>query len=413
MLVDGDGYIFQSKFFQNKESGGAEAAQQLLSDVKSYVKANPSKDISTDFEVMVNVYANKKGLAKTLTEAGYLSGEAELESFFRQFNQSQPLFHFIDCGYGKESADAKLRGESPICEMHWPGHSRALNLKRAPRARRSASCHSDLPWHPSIRRSYAKRDTDTYRFFAYNCHCRYILLACCHDNGYVAELKKYAHDPVVSPKTCLVQASQPAHGFQTLSLPVAGLESVFEPKPVMPKQTNGAERSSYANVISPVKEAAMPIPIRAPQRPKTVSSSSSSVTQADGPTPGDPRGIPVNRSGQRVDRPMRQPTTLEQERFEARISYKKLCNEHLLRNACKQYYCKYDHDPLDAEMEHTLRYKARGIACVNGMACRQGDCYYGHHCPWPDCWNKQCAFLKRGLHNVTDLTVAKFVPAES
>ena len=113
VLVDGDGYIFQSKFFQNRESGGAEAAQQLLSDVKTYVKANPSKDISTDFEVMVNVYANKKGLAKTLTEAGYLSGEAELESFFRQFNQSQPLFHFIDCGYGKESADAKLRGESP------------------------------------------------------------------------------------------------------------------------------------------------------------------------------------------------------------------------------------------------------------------------------------------------------------
>ena len=113
VLVDGDGYIFQSKFFQNKESGGAEAAQQLLSDVKTYVKANPSKDISTDFEVMVNVYANKKGLAKTLAEAGYLSGEAELESFFRQFNQSQPLFHFIDCGYGKESADAKLRGESP------------------------------------------------------------------------------------------------------------------------------------------------------------------------------------------------------------------------------------------------------------------------------------------------------------
>ena len=111
MLVDGDGYIFQSRFFKDKESGGAAAAQQLLSDVKTYVKANLSKAISTDFEVMVNVYANKKGLAKMLTEAGYVSGEAEMESFFRQFNQSQPLCHFIDCGYGKESADAKLRGE--------------------------------------------------------------------------------------------------------------------------------------------------------------------------------------------------------------------------------------------------------------------------------------------------------------
>ena len=138
VLVDGDGYIFQSKFFQNKESGGAEAAQQLLSDVKTYVKANPSKDISTDFEVMVNVYANKKGLAKTLTEAGYLSGEAELEGFFRQFNQSQPLFHFIDCGYGKESADAKLRGESPIL---WNGLGAWLlaghQSQANPRARRA------------------------------------------------------------------------------------------------------------------------------------------------------------------------------------------------------------------------------------------------------------------------------------
>jgi hypothetical protein len=114
VLVDGDGYIFQPRFFQNRDSGGAAAAQQLLSDVKSYVKTNVAEAIATDVDVMVNVYANKKGLAKTLAEAGYLSGEAELEGFFRQFNQSHPLFHFIDCGYGKESADAKLRGESRV-----------------------------------------------------------------------------------------------------------------------------------------------------------------------------------------------------------------------------------------------------------------------------------------------------------
>ena len=145
MLVDGDGYIFQSKFFQDKESGGAAAAQQLLSDVKSYVKANLSKAILTDFEVMVNVYANKRGLAKMLTEAGYLSAEAELESFFRQFNQSQPLFHFIDCGYGKESADAKLRGESPIlCNALVrpppPSHQSQADCQ----ARGSAQSHFDL-----------------------------------------------------------------------------------------------------------------------------------------------------------------------------------------------------------------------------------------------------------------------------
>lgn len=112
VLIDGDGYIFQSKFLQNRESGGAAAAQQLLSDVKVYVKE--SLGMSAEYEVMVNVYANKKGLAKTLSEAGYISTESDLENFFCKFNQSHPLLHFLDCGYGKESADAKLRGKDHV-----------------------------------------------------------------------------------------------------------------------------------------------------------------------------------------------------------------------------------------------------------------------------------------------------------
>lgn len=128
VLVDGDGYIFQSKFFQNRDSGGAAAAQQLLSDVKTYVRANVAGALATDVDVMVNVYANKKGLAKTLAEAGYLSAEAELEGFFRQFNQGHPLFHFIDCGYGKESADAKLRGES---HDWWKATARSFSARQS------------------------------------------------------------------------------------------------------------------------------------------------------------------------------------------------------------------------------------------------------------------------------------------
>lgn len=256
--------------------------------------------------------------------------------------------------------------------------------------------------------------TDTYRFFAYNSHCRYILLGCCHDNGYIAELKKYSHDPVVAPKTCLIKASQPAQGFQTLSLPVATLESVFESRPIQSKPTHAPApaSTSYATVMAPPPKETVSIPIRTVQYPVRGSSSNSSVSPDVSPS-GDPQGIPINRGGQRVDRRMRQPSTQEQERFDARVAYRKLCNEHHLRDACKQYYCKYDHDDIDKEMENTLRYKARSIACLNGMRCRQADCYAGHHCPWPECWNKQCAFLKRGLHDVTDTTIAKFVPAET
>lgn len=111
---------------------------------------------------------------------------------------------------------------------------------------------------------------------------------------------------------------------------------------------------------------------------------------AQAPT-GDSKGIPINRAGQRIDRRLRQPTTVEQERFEARIKYRKLCNEHHLRHNCYQYNCKYDHDDLDAEMKNTLRYVARRIPCSTGMKCRRGDCYYGHQCPWG---NDNCSNVK-------------------
>lgn len=59
---------------------------------------------------MVNVYANKAGLAKTLYEAGMIKSPILLESFFTSFTQSRPLFQFVDCGPGKERVDSKLRG---------------------------------------------------------------------------------------------------------------------------------------------------------------------------------------------------------------------------------------------------------------------------------------------------------------
>lgn len=71
-------------------------------------------------------------------------------------------------------------------------------------------------------------ETDTYRFFAYNQHCRHIFLACCHDNGYVAELDKYRYDTTAAPKTILVHAAQAAREYASLPFPVARFGSVFE-----------------------------------------------------------------------------------------------------------------------------------------------------------------------------------------
>jgi hypothetical protein len=76
-----------------------------------------------------------------------------------------------------------------------------------------------------------KIDLDTYRFFAYNQHCRHIFLACCHDNGYVAELDKYRYDTTAAPKTILVHAAQAAREYASLPFPVARFGSVFEVRP--------------------------------------------------------------------------------------------------------------------------------------------------------------------------------------
>lgn len=125
-------------------------------------------------------------------------------------------------------------------------------------------------------------------------------------------------------------------------------------------------------------------------------------------------GIPVNRLGQRVDRPLRNPSQAELDRFEARIADRKLCNtEHLTTAGCFAYNCKFDHSEIDAPMKHTLKYKARSIACTGGSKCRKLECFYGHQCPWgaDQCTNSKCAFYRNSLHEIDDLEIVKFVPA--
>lgn len=110
--MDGDGYIFKSAFLKDAAAfGGAHAANQLYTEVQNYLKANNiSSGGHYDLEVMVNVYANKTGLAKALSEAEMINAPIMLDPFFCSFTQSRPLFQFIDCGPGKERADAKIRG---------------------------------------------------------------------------------------------------------------------------------------------------------------------------------------------------------------------------------------------------------------------------------------------------------------
>lgn len=306
--------------------------------------------------------------------------------------------------------------------------------------------------------------SDTFRFYAYNAQCQRIFLACSHDNGYIAEFDKYRHDPVVLPKLVLVnhaeQTAQTARAYAGLPFRSTKFETVFEPQPIDlsapkaeaaygPPMLDGltlasspvaehaasdlalsVSRSSYSsNSGPPVSTPLTPLPVN------VNTTKSASVAQSKLSTPpievaktkpvnsapsgaingtcDAKTGIPVNRHGQRIDLKMRVPTAAETAKFDDRIAYHKLCNEHHLRDNCESYNCRYDHDPIDASMRNTLRYKARSIACGQGSKCRRLDCFYGHQCPWGNnnCGNLKCSFIKAGLHDIKDLEVAKFVPA--
>lgn len=289
---------------------------------------------------------------------------------------------------------------------------------------------------------------DVYRFYLNNAQCKYIFLACCHDSGYIAEIDKYRQDPVASAKTVLIRHGNTAPGFSRSGLRIATFSSTFEMEPIqhfqrrqdanptfaarLPQRALSADETPPTNDVDAPTDAspmntwssvanATSTPHVARAKPPPASFIPSAVADVFEPTKtsrnatGDAKnGIPVNRLNQRIDKRLQQPTQAELDRFDERIMGQKLCNtEHLTTAGCYAYNCKYDHEPIDEKMKHTLKYKARSIPCAAGSGCRKKDCFYGHQCPWGSerCTNSKCAFWRNGLHEITDLEIAKYVPA--
>ncbi|KAK5100074.1 hypothetical protein LTR70_003264 [Exophiala xenobiotica] len=391
VLIDGDGYLFNRTFYMNShESGGAQAAHTLYTDVQQHLKAN-SPAFNGDMEVMVILCFNKQVPARALVEADIIQRASQLDDFFWSFTSSRSLFQVIDCGPGKERADSKLR--------------------------------------------------DTYRFYLNSAQCEHIFLACCHDNGYVAELDKYRHDPRAAEKTVLIKHGNTANQFYNLNLPFTRFSSTFEMEPLqavrraeaapafvpsarrVPSADDSASQNSGEGTPATTWSTVTAGASRMPDRTRTsIGLSASAETFEPGPkvssnATGDPKaGIPVNRVGQRIDRTIRPPAKSEIDRFQDRIADQKLCNTHHLTSAgCFAYKCNYDHEPVDAAMKHTLKYKARSIPCTTGSKCRKAECFYGHQCPWgmDRCTNDKCPFYRNNLHDIHDLEIAKFVPANA
>ena len=133
-LIDGDGYVvctlssralgptleakssqFEDDLIKQGASGGGEAANRLLDNIKRHVQ---QYDGAIHWKIIIRIYANLEGLLKKYAYIGFAEEERSLRQFVWGFTQSQPLFDFVDVGQGKERADHKIRGPSPC---HHPG----------------------------------------------------------------------------------------------------------------------------------------------------------------------------------------------------------------------------------------------------------------------------------------------------
>jgi len=107
-VIDGDGNIFTKPLLAQGQHGGRQAAQHLTQGIAEYL-AKEDIHITGRLSFWVSIYFNKMGLMDTLASHNICTPE-QFEGFLVGFSQASPRFLMVDVGYGKEAADAKIRG---------------------------------------------------------------------------------------------------------------------------------------------------------------------------------------------------------------------------------------------------------------------------------------------------------------
>ena len=89
--------------------GGKRAAGLLKQTVEEELRLSfPA--VAHHIQVVVRVYANMKGLAKTYKDAEVLPQLASFDEFVRGFNMGDSMCDYVDAGNGKECSDEKMKG---------------------------------------------------------------------------------------------------------------------------------------------------------------------------------------------------------------------------------------------------------------------------------------------------------------
>ncbi|GAB1316540.1 hypothetical protein MFIFM68171_06750 [Madurella fahalii] len=332
--ADADSYLFDEKYYAaDAAEGGERAATDLRSSVRHYVQS-----IDPDFAslpVVAKAFASGEGLAHLIAKAGIAkAGDSQrvLSRFTCGFSQADDMFDFVLVGKGKDRADHKLIG--------------------------------------------------TFRQFVENPSCKHILLACCHDNGYVRMLEKYVYDPTVVGKVTMIKSPQAGSEFSALPFGSTTMDPVF----------TGWFRSGGAGSHRAAKTPAVSETGRNSPPPTTYASRAGVLQQATAPPESKPRPLPlfgtvgsdvivVNADGHRLDLPLPPKSAAVSESFN-RKTYgggKRFCNMHHLYGWCSGN-CGYLHGQLTAGEKLVMRHRLRLEKCHDRGKCRDPLCFYGHHC---------------------------------
>jgi hypothetical protein len=124
----------------------------------------------------------------------------------------------------------------------------------------------------------------------------------------------------------------------------------------------------------------------------------------------NPRLVPINASGHRIDPVLRVPTAAEQSAFKKRDNRQHLCSGFFLKNSCQVKHCPYDHSKITAPIQHTLKHRVKEWPCRFKGACRLSSCIHGHVCVKQACTaskRRGCRFAPEA-HGV-DMEVTEWV----
>jgi len=352
VLLDGDHMIFKPELVQKGFDGGTQAALLLKREVIDYLTvAAPS--VPPDAKINVRLYANYKGLSKTI-EGNKIASRALFGEFVRGFNMADTLCEYVDAGDGKDCADVKLE--------------------------------------------------DMFKLHIGDVHCRHVIFGGPADRGYARLLVGYTGDEGLRDRITLLEGPPFARELIPLKdkFRTCKFETLFIDK-------NLAETGESVTAAPPEVITAQPKLGYALVASKSGSVQPDQLARAV-PNIGK-KHIPVNKNGQRVD------TTLKYDQTDfTLVKSRRLCNQFQLLGTCsfKGSYgnCSYDHDfCLSETQKEALRAVSRLGRCISGSECRNADCIHGHHCNPRHCPGEMfCRFLS-GLHNV-DTVVVRYCAAK-